>query len=332
MTMQNIILYTTQDKKIKVELYEFGESVYLTQDLIAKLFDTSKQNVSLHIANILKEGELNVDSVVKEYLTTAKDNKRYKVKFYSLEMILAIGFRVRSKRGVQFRIWANEHLKSYLQKGFIVDSDRLKNPNGRTDYFDELLEQIRDIRASEKRFYQKIRDLFALCVDYDSSDKATQMFFANTQNKLLYAITKQTATELICERANPNEPNMGLTSWKGSVVRKGDILIAKNYLSKDELDSLNRLVNVFLESAELRVRDNKTLTMDFWKENVDSLLTFQGKDILKGNGGISNEKMEQVVRQRYEIFDKKRKEETRIKADLEDEKMLEKTYKALKDR
>lgn len=332
MTMQNIILYTTQDKKIKVELYEFGESVYLTQDLIAKLFDTSRENITMHIKNILKDGELQEDSVCKEYLHTANDNKQYKVKFYSLEMILAIGFRVRSKRGVQFRIWANEHLKSYLQKGFIIDSDRLKNPNGRTDYFDELLEQLRDIRASEKRFYQKIKDLFALCVDYDSSDKATQMFFANTQNKLLYAITKQTAAEIICKRADPNEPNMGLTSWKGTKVRKGDIIIAKNYLSKDELDNLNRLVNVFLESAELRVRDNKTLTMDFWKENVDSLLTFQGKDILKGNGGISNEKMEQVVRQRYEIFDKKRKEETRIKADLEDEKMLEKTYKALKDR
>lgn len=328
----NLILYTTQDKKIKVELYEFGESVYLTQDLIAKLFDTSKSSISEHITNILKDGELQEDSVVRIFRTTAKDNKQYKVKFYSLEMILAIGFRVRSKRGVQFRIWANEHLKSYLQKGFIIDSDRLKNPNGRTDYFDELLEQIRDIRASEKRFYQKIRDLFALCVDYDSSDKATQMFFANTQNKLLYAVTKQSAAELILARANPKKPNMGLTSWKGTKVRKGDIIIAKNYLSKDELDNLNRLVNVFLESAELRVKDNKTLTMDFWKENVDSLLTFQGKDILKGNGSISNEKMEQVVRQRYEIFDKKRKEETRIKADLEDEKMLEKTYKALKDR
>ncbi|WP_279144209.1 virulence RhuM family protein [Helicobacter pullorum] len=328
----NLILYTTQDKKIKVELYEFGESVYLTQDLIAKLFDTSKSSISEHITNILKDGELQEDSVVRIFRITASDNKQYNVKFYSLEMILAIGFRVRSKRGVQFRIWANEHLKSYLQKGFIIDSDRLKNPNGRTDYFDELLEQIRDIRASEKRFYQKLKDLFALCVDYDSSDKATQMFFANTQNKLLYAVTKQTAAEIIAKRADSSKPNMGLTSWKGSVVRKGDILIAKNYLSKDELDSLNRLVNVFLESAELRVKDNKTLTMDFWKENVDSLLTFQGKDILKGNGGISNEKMEQVVRQRYEIFDKKRKEETRIKADLDDEKMLEKTYKALKDR
>lgn len=328
----NLILYTTQDKKIKVELYEFGESVYLNQESLAKLFDTSKSSISEHITNILKDGELQEDSVVRIFRITASDNKQYNVKFYSLEMILAIGFRVRSKRGVQFRIWANEHLKSYLQKGFIIDSDRLKNPNGRTDYFDELLEQIRDIRASEKRFYQKIRDLFALCVDYDSSDKATQMFFANTQNKLLYAVTKQTAAEIIAKRADSSKPNMGLTSWKGSVVRKGDILIAKNYLSKDELDSLNRLVNVFLESAELRVKDNKTLTMDFWKENVDSLLTFQGKDILKGNGGISNEKMEQVVRQRYEIFDKKRKEETRIKADLDDEKMLEKTYKALKDR
>ncbi|WP_346671422.1 virulence RhuM family protein [Helicobacter pullorum] len=328
----NLILYATQDKKIKVELYELGDSVYLNQESLAKLFDTSKSSISEHITNILKDGELQEDSVVRIFRITASDNKQYNVKFYSLEMILAIGFRVRSKRGVQFRIWANEHLKNYLQKGFLIDSDRLKNPNGRTDYFDELLEQIRDIRASEKRFYQKIRDLFALCVDYDSSDKATQMFFANTQNKLLYAITKQTAAEIICNRANPNKPNMGLTSWKGTKVRKGDIIIAKNYLSKDELDNLNRLVNVFLESAELRVRDNKVLTMDFWKENVDSLLTFQGKDILKGNGSISNEKMEQVVRQRYEIFDKKRKEETRIKADLEDEKMLEKTYKALKDR
>lgn len=328
----NIILYTTQDKKIKVELYEFGESVYLTQDLIAKLFDTSRENITMHIKNILKDGELQEDSVCKEYLHTANDNKQYKVKFYSLEMILAIGFRVRSKRGVQFRIWANEHLKSYLQKGFIIDSDRLKNPNGRTDYFDELLEQIRDIRASEKRFYQKIRDLFALCVDYDSSDKATQMFFANTQNKLLYAITKQTAAEIICNRANPNKPNMGLTSWKGTKVRKGDIIIAKNYLSKDELDNLNRLVNVFLESAELRVKDNKTLTMDFWRENVDALLSFQGKEILKDNGSIAKEAMQKIAYKQYEIFNEKRKEEARIKADLEDEKNLEETYKVLKER
>ncbi|CAM3357886.1 Hydroxyacid dehydrogenase [Helicobacter labetoulli] len=286
--MPNLLLYTTQDKKVKVELYELGESVYLHQDSMAKLFDTSKQNISLHIRNILQEGELQENSVVKEYLTTASDGKSYKVKFYALEMILAVGFRVHSKRGVQFRIWANEHLKTYLQKGFLIDSDRLKNPNGRSDYFDELLEQIRDIRASEKRFYQKVRELFALSVDYDPSDKATQMFFAQTQNKLLYAITHRTAAELIYKRANAKNPNMGLTSWKGSVVRKGDVIVAKNYLKKEELDSLNRLVNVFLESAELRVKDKQTLTMDFWRQNVDSLLTFQGMQTHKWSKSLIN--------------------------------------------
>ena len=330
--MPNLLLYTTQDKKIKVELYELGESVFLAQDAMAKLFDTSKQNISLHIRNILHEGELQEDSVVKEYLTTAKDGKSYKVKFYSLEMILAVGFRVRSKRGVQFRIWANEHLSSYLQKGFIIDSDRLKNPNGRSDYFDELLEQIRDIRASEKRFYQKVRELFALSVDYDASDKATQMFFAQTQNKLLYAITHKTAAELICERVNADKLNMGLTSWKGSIVRKGDVIVAKNYLDKEELDSLNRLVNVFLESAELRVKDKQTLTMDFWRQNVDSLLTFQGKEVLKDNGSVSNAQMEQIAYEQYEIFAKKRKEEELLKAQKEDEEILESTYKALSKR
>lgn len=162
----DLLIYTTQDNKVKVELYELGDSVYLNQDSIAKLFDTSRENITMHIRNILKEGELQEISVCKDYLHTANDGKQYKVKFYSLEMILAIGFRVRSKRGVQFRIWANEHLASYLQKGFVIDSARLKNPNGRTDYFDELLEQIRDIRASEKRFYQKVRELFALSADY----------------------------------------------------------------------------------------------------------------------------------------------------------------------
>lgn len=273
---------------------------------------------------------MRADSVIREIRTTATDGKQYKVKFYSLEMILAIGFRVRSKRGLQFRIWANEHLASYLQKGFVIDSERLKNPNGRTDYFDELLEQIRDIRASEKRFYQKVRELFALSADYDSSDKATQMFFAQTQNKLLYAVTHKTAAELICERANANEPNMGLTNWKGNIVRKGDVIVAKNYLSKDELDSLNRLVNVFLESAELRVKDKQTLTMDFWRENVDSLLVFQGKEVLKDNGNTSNAQMEQIAYEQYHLFEAQRKKEALLKAQKEDEEILESTYKALK--
>lgn len=319
----NIILYTTDDGKAQVELYEFGESLYLAQNAIAELFATSKQNVSLHIQNILKDGELNENSVVKEYLTTATDGKSYNTKFYSLEMILAIGFRVRSKRGVQFRIWANEHLRTYLQKGFLIDSTRLKNPNGRSDYFDELLEQIRDIRASEKRFYQKVRDLFALSVDYDASDKATQMFFAETQNKLLYAVTHQSVAELICARADENTPNMGLSSWKGNVVRKGNIIIAKNYLNKDELDSLNRLVNVFLESAELRVKYNQTLSMDFWRQNVDSLLKFQNKELLQGLGKISNKQMQEIVSKKYEKFNAKRKKIEAQKADENDIKELE---------
>lgn len=325
----NIILYATIDGRIKVELYEMNDNIWLPQRAIAELFEASKSSISEHIKNILIEKELVEESVVRNFRTTASDGKTYNIKFYSLEMILAVGFRVRSKRGVQFRIWANEHLKKYLQKGFLLDNDRLKNPNGRTDYFDELLEQIRDIRASEKRFYQKVRDLFALSIDYDLNDKAIQMFFANTQNKLLYAVTHKTASEIICERANENEPNMGLTSWKGNIVRKGDIVIAKNYLNKNELDSLNRIVNVFLESAELRVKENKTLTMDFWRENIDSLLEFQGKEILQGFGSISNEEMEKIVAEKYKKFNANRKKLEAIKEDENDIKEIEESYKIL---
>jgi len=217
---QNIIIYNTADGKASVSLYARDGIVWMNQSQLAELFATSVPNISIHIANILKEGELSQDSVVKDYLTTATDGKDYNVTFYALDMILAIGFRVRSNRGTQFRIWANRNLKTYMVKGFVMDDERLKNPDGRPDYFDELLERIRDIRASEKRFYQKVRDLFALSSDYDLSDKATQMFFAETQNKLLYAVTGKTAAEIIVSRANATKPNMALTSWKGTVVRK----------------------------------------------------------------------------------------------------------------
>lgn len=315
----NIILYNTSDGKTKVELYEFGGNVWLTQELIATLFDTSKQNISLHIQNIYADEELLEKNTCREAPLLAEDGKEYQAKFYSLEMILAIGFRVRSKRGVQFRKWANENLRSYLQKGFLIDSDRLKNPNGRTDYFDELLEKIREIRASEKRFYQKVRELFALSSDYDKTDKATQMFFAETQNKFLYAVTHQSASELICSRADHTKPNMGLTSWQGDKVRKGDITIAKNYLTNDELDSLNRLVNIFLESAELRVKNQQDLTLAFWRENVDRLLEFQGQEIMQGNGSISKLAMEDFVRGEYTKFEKARREEAKCLADQQDE-------------
>jgi hypothetical protein len=245
-------------------------------------------------------------------------------------MILAIGFRVRSKRGTQFRIWANRNLREYMVKGFVMDDERLKNPDGSPDYFDELLERIRDIRASEKRFYQKVHDLFALSSDYDPTDKATQMFFAETQNKLLFAVTGKTAAEIIVSRADATKPNMALTSWKGSVVRKQDIFIAKNYLTEDEIDTLNRLVVIFLESAELRAKNRLDITMKFWHENVDRILEFQDKNILQIAGSISNKQMEAKVREIYTEFDKRRKEYEALESDkdeLEELKRLEEKVK-----
>jgi len=328
----NIIIYNTSDGKATVSLYAKDGSVWMNQNQLAALFDTSKQNISLHIINILKENELIENSVVKDYLTTASDGKDYKVTFYSLDMILAIGFRVRSKRGTQFRIWANKHLKEYLEKGFVMDDERLKNPDGRPDYFDEFLERIREIRASEKRFYQKIRDLFALSSDYDTSDKATQMFFAETQNKLLYAVTQKTAAEIIVSRADANSPNMALTNWKGTKVRKQDIYIAKNYLTKDEIDTLNRLVVIFLETAELRVKERLDITMKFWTENVDRLLEFNNKPLLTSKGSIGNKEMEEKVSEIYNFFDKRRKEFEALEADELDLKEINALENKLKRR
>lgn len=315
---QDIIIYNTADGRASVSLYAKDGMVWMNQNQLAKLFDTSVPNISMHIANILKEKELDENSVVKQYLTTAADGKDYQVTFYSLEMVLAIGFRVRSKRGTQFRIWANQHLKEYMIKGFVMDDERLKNPDGRSDYFDELLERIREIRASEKRFYQKVRDLFALSSDYDRTDKATQMFFAETQNKLLYAVVGKTAAEIILDRADADKSNMALTSWKGSVVRKQDIFIAKNYLNKDEIDTLNRLVVIFLETAELRAKNRYDITMKFWHENVDRILTFNERPLLKGKGTISKVEMEEKVREIYRLFDAKRKKYEAIQADQAD--------------
>ena len=313
-----IIIYTTEDGKSSISLFARDGSVWLNQSQMAELFATSKQNISLHVNNILEEKELQKDSVVKDYLTTAADGKNYQVAFYSLEMIIAVGFRVRSPRGTQFRQWANRNLTEFMRKGFVIDDERLKNPDGRPDYFDELLARIRDIRASEKRFYQKVRDLFALSSDYDKTDKATQMFFAETQNKLLYAVTHQTAAEIVMARANAERPHFGATSWAGGIIRKGDILIAKNYLTADELDSLNRLVTIFLESAELRVKNRNDLTMGFWRSNVNQLLTFNGFEVLRNAGHISNQEMERIVGERYMVFDARRKAEEAAAADRED--------------
>jgi len=329
----NIIIYTTRDGKASVALFARDGKVWMNQSQMAELFDTSKQNIGQHIKNILIDKELVSNSVVKNYFTTALDGKEYEVTFYALDMILAVGYRVRSLRGVQFRQWATRHLKEFIVKGFVMDDERLKNPDGRPDYFDELLARIRDIRASEKRFYQKVRDLFRLSSDYDPTDKATQMFFAEAQNKLLYASTNKTAAELIVSRADAKKLNMGLTNWQGGVVRKQDITIAKNYLSEDELDSLNRLVVIFLETAELRAKKRQDLNMRFWQENLDKIIAFNDLDVFTTPGKISHKQMEQKVREQYSRFDTQRKfadaaEEDR--KELEELKALEEKIKKKK--
>ncbi len=327
--MSDLVLYTSDDGLTRLDLRVEGQTVWLTQLEIAELFQTTKQNVSLHARNIFEEGELSADSVVKESLTTAADGKRYKTKLYNLDLILAIGYRVRSPRGTQFRQWATTHLREYLVKGFVMDDERLKNPGG-WDYFDELLARIREIRASEKRFYQKVRDLFALSSDYQAREKETQLFFAEVQNKLLFAVAGKTAAELIVDRANPDEPNMALTTWSGSRVRKHDVIVAKNYLSGDEVDTLNRLVVIFLEQAELRAKLKQDLTLDYWRKNVDRMLAFNEQPVLEGAGSVSREQMKDIAEKRYADFDAKRRQVEAIEADAEDLKAIEELEKDLK--
>ncbi len=329
---QDIIIYKTGDGKASVALYAKDGNVWLTQKQLAELFVTTRPNITMHISNILKEKELNQNSVCKDFLLTATDGKNYSVAHYSLSMILAVGFRVSGVRGTQFRQWANRHLREYVVKGFVMDDERLKNPDGRPDYFDEMLARIRDIRASEKRFYQKIRDLFALSSDYDTTDKATQMFFAKVQNKLLFAVANQTAAEIIIKRAGGNKENMGLTNWKGSIVRKQDIYIAKNYLNSDEIDTLNRLTVIFLETAELRAKNRINTTMDFWQKNADTIIQSNDFSLLKSKGSVSKKQMEKIALAEYEQFDARRKVYEAQLADRQDEKELKQLETQIKKR
>lgn len=330
--MDNIIIYNTDDGKTNVRLYANDGTVWMTQAQMAELFQSSKQNIGQHLKHCIAEGELSADSVIKYFFTTATDGKKYKTAFYNLEAILAVGFRIRSPRGTQFRRWANTTLKEYMQKGFVLDDERLKNPDGRPDYFDELLARIRDIRASEKRFYQKLRDLFSLSSDYDKTDKTTLQFFAETQNKLIYGVTGQTAADLIMARADSQKPNMALTSWSGTIVRRKDIIIAKNYLTNDEIDSLNRLVTIFLESAELRVKLRKDLTLDYWRNTVDKLLADHGIPLLSHHGHHSRDEMKTFVNNVYEEFDIRRKDQEAQQADEDDFRELENEIPSIKHR
>lgn len=330
--MSELILYTSEDGQTRFHLRVETDTIWLSQLEIAELFQTTKQNVSLHAKNIFEDKELTPESTVKESLTVQSEGKRQvkrKISYYNLDLILAIGYRVRSPRGVQFRQWASTHLKEFLRKGFVMDDERLKNPGG-WDYFDELLERIRDIRASEKRFYQKVRDLFSLSSDYQVRERETVLFFAEVQNKLLYATTGYTAAELILKRSDPNQPNMALTSWSGSRVRKQDVIVAKNYLTADEIDTLNRLVVIFLEQAELRVKQQKELTLDFWRNNVDRMLAFNDQAILDGAGSVSRENMEKIARERYELFDQQRRIAEAEAADAADLKEIEQLEQDLK--
>lgn len=317
-----LVLYQSDDGLAHVQLKARDGSVWLTQLEVADLFATTKQNVSLHMRNILRERELVADSVVKDSLTTAADGKKYRTKLYRLEMILAVGHRVKGQRGTQFRQWATAHLSEYLVKGFVMDDDRLKNPGG-WDYFDELLARIREIRASEKRFYQKVRDLFALSADYRVDDSTVQLFFAEVQNKLLYAVTRKTAAEIVIARADAESPNMALTTWSGSRVRRHDVIVAKNYLTANEVDTLNRLVVIFLEQAELRTKERKTLTLDYWRSNVDRLLEFNDRPVLQNSGRVSAEQMKTIAQQRYDAFDTQRRSDEALAADADELKLLE---------
>ncbi len=327
--MDDLIIYNTDDGEAKVSLLAKDGTVWCTQAQMAELFNVQKAAISKHLKNLFEDGEVDKNSVVSILETTAADGKKYKVAFYSLDMILAVGFRVRSPRGTQFRRWANSVLKEYLQKGYILDVERLKNPGGRPDYFDELLAKIRDIRASEKRFYQKLRDLFALSSDYDKTDRSAISFFSEVQNKLIYGVTGRTAAELILDRADAAKPNMALTSWQGGIVRRKDIYTAKNYLTADELDSLNRLVTIFLESAEFRVKLRKDLTLSFWREETDRLLTSYGIPVLDSAGTVSHKQMMNHVDAVYSAFDARRKSFDAEAADREDLEELEQDAKWL---
>lgn len=323
-----IILYRTDDGRAEIELHAASDNVWLTQSQIAELFDTTVPNINTHIRNIYKDGEQLQRGTIKDSLTHLPDGRRYKTKAYNLPMILAIGYRVRSPRGVQFRQWATRHLAEYLVKGFVMNDERLKNPGG-LDYFDELLARIRDIRASELRFYQKVRDLFKLSIDYSDDPQSTNIFFATVQNKLLYAVTGMTAAEVIVNRADCTAPNMGLTAFKGGRVRKEDVIVAKNYLHENEIEELNRLVVLFLDQAELRAKSRQQPTMAYWRENVDRLLAFADKAILTNAGSVSRDEAVEVARSRYLEFDDNRRAAEAIEADAQDMAQLERVERLL---
>ena len=319
--MSELILYTTEDGKSRVHLRTDGKTVWLSQREMAELFKVSQDNVGLHLKNIYEDQELDRGATTEESSVVQMEGGREvrrTLTLYNLDAILSVAYRVRSPRGAQFRRWSSSVLSEYLMKGFVMDDERLKNPDGRPDFFDEMLDRIRRIRASEKRFYQKVRDLFALSVDYDKSDASTQTFFATVQNMLLYAVTGMTAAELIVARSDAQAPRFGLQSFDGDHPRKKDIIVAKNYLDQDELDTLDRLVVIFLDTAELRTKSRKQISMDFWREVAAQLITSNGFELLPNAGSVSPNRTLEIADRRFLEYEAHRRQREALEADEAD--------------
>jgi hypothetical protein len=317
-----IILYQTEDGRTRLQVKLQDNTVWLTQALMAELFQKDVRTINEHLVNIFVEGELNREATIRNFRIVRLEGKREvsrEVEHYSLDAIIAVGYRVKSYRGTQFRQWATARLSEYLVKGFTMDDERLKNPpgKGQTDYFDELLERIRDIRASERRMYLRVKEILALAADYQPEDQETQVFFQTVQNKLHFAISGKTAPELIAGRADAKKPNMGLTTWKGGVVRKGDVTIAKNYLNEDEISSLNRVVTMFLDFAEDQAERRKQVFIRDWRTKLDEFLKFNERGILKDAGRVTREDADRQAEKQYSLFEERRRKELETKAEVE---------------
>lgn len=314
-----IILYQTEDGHTRIEVKLENNTVWLSLNQIAELFQRDKSVIAKHIKNVFGEGELLQNSVVANFATTAADGKTYQVDYYNLDVIIAVGYRVKSRRGTQFRQWATQRLSEYITKGFVLDDERLKNPPGPgvPDYFNDLFERIRDIRASERRIYLRVREILALAADYQPDDTAIQLFFQTVQNKLHYAVSGKTAPELIAERADAKKSNMGLTAWKVAAVRKGDVAIAKNYLNEDEITQLNLVVTMFLDYAEDQARRRKQVFMRDWRVKLDDFLKFNEREVLRDAGGISREDADRHAQSQYALFQDRRRKELEAKAEAE---------------
>ena len=296
------LVYQTEDGTLKIDVRFEGETVWLTQQHMSDLFQTSVPNISMHVRNLFEEGELQAGSVVKESLTTAADGKKYTTRFYNLDVIISVGYRVKSLRGTQFRIWATQRLREYIVKGFVLDDERLKNPDLPFDYFEELTRRIQDIRTSERRFYQKITDIYATSIDYDPTQEVSIRFFKTVQNKVHWAITGQTAAEIVHNRVDAAKPNLGLTNWRGAVIRKQDVSIAKSYLSEPELAALNNLVEQYLIFAEGQAMRRIPMHMADWIKKLDAFLKLNDRDILTHAGRISHEMAQAKAELEYNRF------------------------------